>query len=291
MSVKIMSAVWEDQTLQPTAKLVLLSIADHADDDGMCFPSMARLCRRTGLGERTIQGIIGRLVQSGWLEVERGGGRKNCNVYRVKTPQITAKTPQELRPSCDETPQHMPPLIPETPQITTETPQITAQNPAAAAPEPSRTVKEPSVRNDAREILAVLSAIASPEAARSFIDYRKRLRRPLSITAANRLASQLVEIKDAGGDPDDALGLAEERGWQAIKADWYTKAQAGAGKPAKPSNSTSAADTPIDVWRGATRIFVNQGNWRLADRSPPPDDPNTLVPAHILREFNISQAA
>lgn len=55
-------------------------------------------------------------------------------------------------------------------------------------------------------------------------------------------------------------------------------------KPAKPT----AAETRIEVWRGATRMYVNQGIWHLADRSPPPDHHGTLVPAEILREFNIT---
>jgi len=58
-----------------------------------------------------------------------------------------------------------------------------------------------------------------------------------------------------------------------------------------PTEEPSAAETHDDVWRGSTRLYLERGTWRLADRSPPPDCPNTLVPAHILREFNISQAA
>ena len=53
----------------------------------------------------------------------------------------------------------------------------------------------------------------------------------------------------------------------------------------------SAAETRDEVWRGATRLYLDRGTWRLSDRSPPPDDPNTLVPPAILREFNITQAA
>ena len=57
--------------------------------------------------------------------------------------------------------------------------------------------------------------------------------------------------------------------------------------PEKPT----AAETRIEVWRSATRQFVEHGAWGLSDRSPPPGDPDTLVPEEILREFNITQAA
>jgi hypothetical protein len=33
----------------------------------------------------------------------------------------------------------------------------------------------------------------------------------------------LQEIFNAGYDPDDALALAEKRGWQSVKPSWYFK--------------------------------------------------------------------
>jgi hypothetical protein len=77
-------------------------------------------------------------------------------------------------------------------------------------------------RGEAIEISRILALWASPEAVASFIAYRKRSKaKALTLTAAKRLAANLQEIFNAGGDTDDALGLAEERGWQSIKPDWY----------------------------------------------------------------------
>ena len=63
MSIRVMSAVWESTTLDPFERLVLLSLADHADDEGHCYPSIARLCRRTGMKERGVQNVIRRLEE------------------------------------------------------------------------------------------------------------------------------------------------------------------------------------------------------------------------------------
>jgi hypothetical protein len=69
-----------------------------------------------------------------------------------------------------------------------------------------------------------LTAWSSERAVSSFIAYRKKTKRnALTETAAKRLAETLKAIFNAGGDPDDALGMAEERGWLTIKADWYFK--------------------------------------------------------------------
>ena len=67
----------------------------------------------------------------------------------------------------------------------------------------------------------ILKTSASEEAAKSYTSYRTRIRKPLTITAAKRLKTQLDAINSNGGDPSDALGMCEEKGWTSIKSDWY----------------------------------------------------------------------
>lgn len=100
MSVKIMSQVWEDEGIGPTDRLILLSLADHANDEGVCYPSVARLVRRTGLSERAVQTAIRRLEEAGRLKIERGSGPKGCNVFTVCTPAADAP-PQQMHPAAD----------------------------------------------------------------------------------------------------------------------------------------------------------------------------------------------
>lgn len=70
----------------------------------------------------------------------------------------------------------------------------------------------------------ILSHHASKEASDSFVAWRKRTKKPLSETAALRIAKTLAAIVAAGGDASDALGLIEERGWTSITPEWYFKA-------------------------------------------------------------------
>lgn len=181
MSVKIMSAVFESETLGPTERLIMLSLADHADDAGRCYPSIARLRQRTGLSERAIQSNIRSLQAAGYITIIPGAGQGGSNVYIV-------------RPT-----------------------------PAADAPKPSRTIIEPSEYIPARDPASILCDVASPRAVKSFLGYRRKIRKPVSEIAAERLAKILNQIASQGGSPDDALGLAEEKGWQSIKAEWYFK--------------------------------------------------------------------
>jgi hypothetical protein len=120
MSIRAMSAVW-DIDLPDSDKIVLLALADCANDEGHCWPSVASLVRKCSKSERTIQGSIKRLVGEGHLTRREVPG-KGCN-YTVH--------PHKKRigdPRSDNTPAKSAP------------PQGTAPTPAAAADKPSRTI-------------------------------------------------------------------------------------------------------------------------------------------------------
>ncbi len=92
MSIKVMSAVWELQ-LAREEKLVLLAIADHADDDGLAWPSLSRIAWKCGYQQkRTVSDIVRRLIEAGVLEtVERAAGPRPTK-YRVR-PEMAASLP------------------------------------------------------------------------------------------------------------------------------------------------------------------------------------------------------
>jgi hypothetical protein len=64
MSTHYLSVCWKIE-LQPSPKLVLISLADQANDDGVCWPSVRTIGRRTGLSPRRISYWIG------WLEKKK----------------------------------------------------------------------------------------------------------------------------------------------------------------------------------------------------------------------------
>lgn len=129
MSIRIMSAVFDSKTLKPTERLVMLALADHADDEGKCYPSIDRLKDRTGLSERAVQMNVRKLVDEGYLRVQIGGGKGNANLYFV------SPNPAYAAPRTKCTP------APDAPQ----TPHMLRPNPAPDAPEPSGTTIEPSI--------------------------------------------------------------------------------------------------------------------------------------------------
>lgn len=89
MSVKVMAAVWECEALDQSERLVMLALADHSDDDGRCYPSISRLCKRTSMTDRGVQKVIARLVEKGFVSIVQNGGRGGANLYLVSaTPTV-----------------------------------------------------------------------------------------------------------------------------------------------------------------------------------------------------------
>ena len=53
MSVKYLNWAFSLLDFEPIQKVILLSLADNSDDDGVSFPSIRQVCARTGIKSRT----------------------------------------------------------------------------------------------------------------------------------------------------------------------------------------------------------------------------------------------
>jgi hypothetical protein len=131
----MMSLVWE-LTLPDSEKLVLLALADCADDEGVCWPSISTLARKCTKSERTVQCCIRSLEQRGHLGRKEIAG-KGCR-YLVH-PIVMFGTPAAAAPRRDCTPAEDSPVQP-----LHQPPQGLHPTPAAAAPKPSKNHKKPS---------------------------------------------------------------------------------------------------------------------------------------------------
>ena len=80
-----MNWAWR-QTLTPTLKLVLMALADAADDQGVCWPSISTLAKKCSVSTRTVRRSLRVLMDSGMLIAEarrRGDGSSTSNRYRL----------------------------------------------------------------------------------------------------------------------------------------------------------------------------------------------------------------
>jgi hypothetical protein len=83
MSLYALTQVFHSSNADGSARLVLLAIADCADDDGIAFPSLPTLAVKAHVSRDTARRKIEELVKLGELEIlEKGDGRKSTR-YRV----------------------------------------------------------------------------------------------------------------------------------------------------------------------------------------------------------------
>lgn len=83
MSIRIMSNIWAHSKQRGSALLVLLAIADFADENGKAFPSIQTLAQKTRMTERNIQKLISKLRNASELRVEEQAGPYGCNLYHL----------------------------------------------------------------------------------------------------------------------------------------------------------------------------------------------------------------
>lgn len=81
---------WDVPNLSPTQKIVLLSLADQANDDGVCWPSASKTSARTSLCERATRQAIADLENMGHLTRQIRPGRATYYTVHPCTKCTTA---------------------------------------------------------------------------------------------------------------------------------------------------------------------------------------------------------
>lgn len=115
-----MTDVWK-LTLQAPRKMVLLALADNANDEGTdCWPSVGKLVEKCSMSERAVQGHLAALEEDGYIKRHERPGRSNkftIHVDRIRLEilqkvKALADTPAESAPPAkvpDIPPQHLHP--------------------------------------------------------------------------------------------------------------------------------------------------------------------------------------
>lgn len=83
MSVRVMSLVFETD-LPPNEKMLLLVLADWADDDGgRIFPAQARMAKKASVSDRTVRRLLGLLKERLLIQEVVSANRYQPAEYRI----------------------------------------------------------------------------------------------------------------------------------------------------------------------------------------------------------------
>jgi len=93
MSIPATKAVWHYSKQQKSGALVvLLAIADYANEHGIAWPSVPTLARKARMSKRNVQRWLKALEADGELQIFPNKGRHGSNLYKTCLPLVERNT-------------------------------------------------------------------------------------------------------------------------------------------------------------------------------------------------------
>lgn len=85
MSLEVMTWAWKTQ-LKPTLKLTLLALSDYSNDEGICWPSIDAMVKKSSLTRSSLITNVQKLCGMGVIEKQKRyeNGKRSSNEYRLK---------------------------------------------------------------------------------------------------------------------------------------------------------------------------------------------------------------
>ncbi|MBD1583473.1 helix-turn-helix domain-containing protein [Pseudoalteromonas sp. S16_S37] len=256
---------WKQELKPATLKLLLLSIADRADEYHCCFPSIMRLAKDTGLNEKTVNSNLRKLESLGIISDtgRRVGERGRTKVYRLNgVEKVEKSNTTEIGGinECDplEAPSHEASRgenfnTPKNGSIsegegfnptvngsfkTTENGALNSKNGSfnptknGSHNQSLEPVIKPLKNNTKKPLdFSCWPQEPSEQVLSDWFDMRKRMKANVSQTVINRLAKQFEIAVQNGVSVDDCLGECILRNWRGFEFAWLANSGFHQRKP------------------------------------------------------------
>jgi hypothetical protein len=239
MSVAATNFVWYVSTVEGSDRLVLLALADFADEDGNCFGSWGKLCQKTRLCRATVANSLKRLRDAGHLVMVEKGHRKlagdgaEASIWKipgVSEMGLKLRPVQDLDPSglnagpkwskrWTQVVQDLDPNIKKHKEQ--EERSADAPAPATALPSPPSSspvaVPRPKPAKFDPANLPLPHSAGLANAWAEFAQHRREIKAPLTPTAAQRIVADLAAVNEAAAV--EALRKSVKHGWRGVFVD------------------------------------------------------------------------
>ena len=239
MSVAATNFVWYVSPVEGSDRLVLLALADFADEDGNCFGSWGKLCQKTRLCRATVANSLKRLRDAGHLVMVEKGHRKlagdgaEASIWKI--PGVS-EMGLKLRPVQDldlsglnagpkwskrwtQVVQDLDPNIKKHKEQ--EERSADAPAPATALPSPPSSspvaVPRPKPPKFDPATLPLPHGAGLANAWAEFAQHRREIKAPLTPTAAQRIVADLAAVNEVAAV--EALRKSVKHGWRGVFVD------------------------------------------------------------------------
>lgn len=219
MSIHVLSRVWKLRLGSGTRKLVMLKLADNANDEGYCYPSIERIADECEISGRTLQRTIVDLERLGLLTVKQRfhRGCLTSNAYYLKVPQRGGdrESPPSRQLVTTGLSRRQDPGDTASPRTTSEPSEETSQQPSRRG---DGELVLPSELNDRdRKFVHRLLASLSHDTAQEVIDEWSAYLRRRTIRSPIAYLTSLVKRARSGTFQPE---LAHERRMRTARSEW-----------------------------------------------------------------------
>ncbi|HHF5418171.1 TPA: helix-turn-helix domain-containing protein [Haemophilus influenzae] len=238
MSMRLMVQAMNCKVGNPARKLVLLKLADNANDDGICFPSYQYIADKCEMTRRSAISHIEYLIKMGLVSKKE---RKNkdgsiSNLYFLHLEQGS-----------------------ENFALGGENISLGSENFALGGSEnispitslSLEPVNEPKKTTQKSESEMLLERFGiTGQLAKDFITHRKAKKAPITETAMNGFLREANKVRLSVAE---SVAISIERNWQGFKATWYLK-----DKELQSIKQPQSSNT-----------FADDGSWAIGRLNPP----------------------
>lgn len=248
MSIHLMTLAWRSGA-KTGQKMVLLALADNANDQYECYPSIRMIAHKCSMSERAVQGHIADMEEAGIVSREFRPG--HSTMYHIDPRRFCAPAESAPRRNLHPTPADAAP----------PPPQPLHPGGADAAP---ITISKPSIESSVKQkkggqaaaekfdpLAALIAEGVDAQAAADWLVIRKAKRAPLTVTALSETKEQAAL---ANMTLEQAVKICCKRGWQGFEATWVATSTAARG------GRTSTFDQSMDGAAAAKQRLFGGGN-------------------------------
>lgn len=214
MSMILMAKAMQIKVGNPLRKLVLIKLADNANDKGECYPSHQHIADQCEISKSSVITHIKKLQEMGLLQVENRvkNNEKQSNIYYLTLQNIDVlSSAGDTPPSAGDT---------QGSAGDTQPPSVGAAHRTSHSFEP---VNEPKKINKKDFDLSLFKQPPSEQVWKDYLQHRKNRKSTLTKTAFKMIAKQVNDTLLDGYTTDEILAECMMRGWIGFKREWLVK--------------------------------------------------------------------
>ena len=215
MSMRLMAQAMSIKVGNPLRKLVLIKLADNANDDGICFPSYQYIADVCEISKASARTHIDALIKMGFVskKARKNKDGSSSNLYLLHLEKGMPADSTGMPADSTGMPADSTGGMPADSTITCH------------SSEPVNEPKKTSQKNTALSLLAEFGITG--QLADDFAEHRKSKKAAITRTA---LESFQREADKAGIPLAEAIEIAICQNWQGFRADWCKNLSGAKGK-------------------------------------------------------------